>query len=199
MPRGNPAKVVRPKGQRCPGSGRVKGTPNRASVEVRQLIGDLVNSPKYQWKLRRDFDGRKVHPAVESMVWAYHLGKPRQDLNVTASVDVTGRLEEERRVFAQLDIGDLERLAAESQALVDKAMKLAKLSGPDRQTVDTAEPFAPCQSTDTRNTEELLEKSGGSDNKRSVNPVPNPDSNANEPMNTGMNASSEPTSNDPIE
>jgi len=81
-------------------------------------------------KLRRDFVARKVHPAIESLVWSYHLGKPSQPLEVTGSMalDVHARLEEERRVFAQLDIRDLEQLAAESQALVDRAFQLAKIA-----------------------------------------------------------------------
>ena len=44
------------------------------------------------------------------------------------ALDVTGRFEEERRIFAQLDVRDLEQLAAESQALVDRAIALTRAS-----------------------------------------------------------------------
>jgi hypothetical protein len=120
-----------PKGTRYPGAGRAKGTPNRISVEARVLISELINNAQYQAKLRRDFTARKVHPTIESLVWTYHLGKPNQPITLSGglALDVNARLEEERRVFAQLDIHDLEQLAAESQALVNRAVALAKIAG----------------------------------------------------------------------
>jgi hypothetical protein len=116
------------KGTRHPGAGRQKGTPNKVSVEARQLVAELVNSPTYQQRLRRDFDARKVHPTIESMCWAYFLGKPRQDVQIAGSLalDIDAKITEERRLYAQLDVRDLEQLAAESQALVDRAAALAK-------------------------------------------------------------------------
>lgn len=131
-----------PKGTRF-GKGRAKGTPNRVTVEARQLVSELVNDVDYQHKLRRDFRARKLHPTMESLVWAYHLGKPRQDVSVTASVDVHARLEEDRRIFAALDISDLEQLAAESQRLVDKAMALSKLRAGEETTPDTTDTTQP--------------------------------------------------------
>ena len=119
-----------PKGTRPPNSGRKKGTPNRITVEARTLVSELVTNPNYQHKLRVDFARRKVHPTIESLIWTYHLGKPTQPIAVAGALalDVTTRLDEERAVFAQLDIHDLEQLAAESQALVDKALRLAKVA-----------------------------------------------------------------------
>ena len=73
----------------------------------------LVTSPTYQARLRRDFDLRRVHPTIESLIWQYHIGKPTQTV-LMASMDVNGRLAEERAAFAALDLHDLEQLAAES-------------------------------------------------------------------------------------
>jgi hypothetical protein len=117
-----------PKGTRHPGAGRRKGTPNRITVEVRQLVSELVNNVNYQHRLRADFERRKVHPTIEALIWSYHLGKPTQPVAVSGglALDVSGRLEEERRIFAQLDVADLEVLAAESQRLVDRALELTR-------------------------------------------------------------------------
>ena len=125
MPRKPPP--VWPKGTRPPNSGRAKGTPNKISVEARLLVSELVSNPKYQQRLRRDFELRRVHPTIEALIWSYHLGKPRQDITLNATVDVNAKLDEERRVLATLDLPDLEQVAAESQALVDRAMSLARL------------------------------------------------------------------------
>jgi hypothetical protein len=141
MPRKPPPAPA--KGTRHPGAGRVKGQPNRISVEARQLASQLVNDVAYQLRLRRDFRIRRVHPTIESLIWAYHLGKPSQPIAVSGSMalDVNARLEEERRVFATLDIADLEQLAAESQALVDRAYKLAKMAGNVGESIEVpAEP-----------------------------------------------------------
>jgi hypothetical protein len=131
MPRNTKPPPPPPKGTRHPGAGRKKGQPNRISVEVRQLVGELVTNVQYQAKLRRDFQARKVHPTIESLVWTYHLGKPTQPIAVSGSmaIDVNARIEEERRIFATLDIADLEQLAAESQALVNRAVELSKIAG----------------------------------------------------------------------
>jgi len=119
-----------PKGTKHPGAGRAKGTPNKISVEARQLASELVTDVNYQHRLRADFRQRRVHPTIESLIWTYHLGKPTQPIAVTGSMalDVSARLEDERQAFSLLDISDLEQLAAESQALVDKAFRLAHLA-----------------------------------------------------------------------
>ena len=166
MPRRPPPRP--PKGSRF-GQGRAKGTPNKVSVEVRQLVSELVTNASYQQKLRRDFQARKVHPTIESLVWAYYLGKPRQDIAVTATVTVDAKIEAERRAFALLDLRDMEVLAAESQALVDRAMALARARIPQDVVVE-AEPV--------ETGAELLGNTSGSDNSDSVTYEANPDSSA---------------------
>ena len=128
MPRKPPPAPA--KGTRHPGAGRVRGQPNKISVEARVLASQLVNDTAYQFRLRQDFRRRRVHPTIESLIWAYHLGKPVAPIAVSGALalDVNARLEEERRVFASLDLADLEQLAAESQAMVDRAYQLAKVA-----------------------------------------------------------------------
>jgi hypothetical protein len=118
-----------PKGTRF-GKGRQKGVPNKISVEARTLASQLVSDVVYQARLRRDFRIRRVHPTIESLIWAYHLGKPAQPVTVSGSMalDINAKLEEERRVFAALDLTDLEQLAAESQRLVDRAYALSRIA-----------------------------------------------------------------------
>lgn len=154
------------KGTRHPGAGRVKGTPNKISVEVRQLVSELVNNAQYQWKLRHDFEVRKVHPTIEALIWTYHLGKPKQTVELNATVDVSARIEEERRVFAGLDVGDLEQLAAESQRLVDRAMALSRT-----RLGTSTPPDIVVEAERTETPAETLGNSAGSDNGSSVNPA----------------------------
>jgi hypothetical protein len=158
------------KGERIPGSGRVKGQPNRVSVEVRTLVTQLLDDPVYQANLRKDFKARRCHPTIESLIWNYGIGKPSQPITVAGSigVDVDVRLAEERRIFAQLDLGELEQLAAESQRLVDRAAELVK-------TRDNA-PLWPVKALTDAENGDVSTKSAqtpmeslGSDNESSVN------------------------------
>ena len=96
------------------------------SVEVKALVSQLVNDVDHQHQLRDDFRRRKVAPAIEALIWQYHLGRPTQPIDVTPSVDVNARLEEEQRIFATLDVADLEELCADSQRLVDRAPALSR-------------------------------------------------------------------------
>ena len=100
----------------------------RTTPPIRQVRLNRNTDAAYQRKLRDDFRRRKVHPTIEALIWTYHLGKPTHSIAVSGSMafDVQARLDEERRVFASLDIHDLEQLAAESQALVDKAFAMVR-------------------------------------------------------------------------
>ena len=116
-PRGTP---------RTPGSGRKRGTQNRKTVELRQLMGALAGDVDYQKKLRHAFVKRRLHPATEMRVWEYVAGKPKEQIEMSATLSMDARLAAERELFAQLDITQLEELAAESQALVDRAAALVR-------------------------------------------------------------------------
>jgi len=153
-----------PKGFRWPGSGWPKGQPAKVSVDARQLVSELVNDPVYQHRLRGDFRARKLHPTIEALVWAYYIGKPRQPVDIDARIDVTARMETERRIFAALSYAELEELAAASQALVDRAAALANVRAGDLPPQDiVVAPNLPEVSA------ESLGKQAGSDNGYFVN------------------------------
>lgn len=150
-----------PKGFRHPGAGWPKGKPRPVSVEARKLVSEMVNDPAYQLRLRADFRERKLHPTIEALVWAYHLGKPRQPVDVSGSVDVTARVEMARRLYTGLDPTELMALATESQAMVDRATAMAAARGIPQDVV--VRPSLPKVS------EETLGKVDGSDNTYFVN------------------------------
>jgi hypothetical protein len=111
---------------RTPGSGRKRGTQNRRTVEMRQLMSSLCHDVGYQYKLRDDFRRRRVHPAVETLVWSHVIGKPTERVQLSADVTMNQKLDQERELFSRLSLEQLEELAAQSQALVDKAMAMVK-------------------------------------------------------------------------
>ena len=111
-PRGTP---------RTPGSGRKRGTPNRKTVELRQLMGALAGDVDYQERFSRAFRRRRLHPSTEKRVWEYAIGKPKEQIEMSATLSMDARLAAERELFARWTSTQLEELAAESQALVDRA------------------------------------------------------------------------------
>jgi len=153
-----------------------KGYVRPVSVEARQLVSEMVNDPAYQLRLRADFRDRKLHPTIEALVWAYHLGKPRQPVDVSGSVDVTARVEMARRLYAALDPTELMALATESQAMVDRATAMAAARGIPQDVV--VRPSLPKVS------EETLGKVDGSDNTYFVNHSPEVDDDDVNPDNT---------------
>ena len=126
-PRGTP---------RTPGSGRKRGTPNRKTVELRALMGVLAGDVDYQYRLREDFRRRRVHPTVETLVWSHVIGKPTERVQLSADVTMNQKLDRERELFSRLSIEQMEEIAAESQALVDRMMAMAKANAltPDPAT-----------------------------------------------------------------
>ena len=93
---------------------------------MRELMTSLCHDVDYQYRLRADFRRRRVHPAIESLVWAHTVGKPAERVQLSADVTMSQKLDQERELFRKLSLDQLEQLAAESQALVDKAMAMVK-------------------------------------------------------------------------
>jgi hypothetical protein len=111
-----------PKGApKTPGSGRRKGTPNKKTIALRELMAALSGDVNYQEKLLKDFRTRRVHPSVEVRVWEYALGKPMDRVAVSANVTMDRQLDAEAERLKWLDLAELEALAAETQALMDRA------------------------------------------------------------------------------
>lgn len=125
MPRKPPP--PHPKGTpRTPGSGRKRGTPNRTTVAMRELMVALLEDVEYQHRLRQDFRKRRVHPSIEALIWQMHLGKPKQQVEVAATVKMNEKLATERERLRCLDVADLEKLLADSEALVERAVAQAQ-------------------------------------------------------------------------
>jgi hypothetical protein len=112
---------------RVPGSGRKKGTKNRRSRAIQELFSALVLDKEYQDRLRRDFTARRVHSSIESLIWYYHAGKPRECIELSGAVAVNQKLLAEREMLrATLEPDEIETLAIESQRIIDTAIQLAR-------------------------------------------------------------------------
>ena len=67
----------RVKGTRKTG-GRKKGTPNKATVEAKAACAAIVDDPVYRRKLKAAALARELPPVVETMLWHYAKGKPKE-------------------------------------------------------------------------------------------------------------------------
>jgi len=130
---------IRPRGSaKVPGSGRKRGTKNRRSIAARALCSELLVDVNYQYRLRRDFARRHIHPSVEALMWAYSIGKPTEVLEVSGRFTMNERLEAERQLIrSTLDPAELELLAAESQKLLDDALARARAKHVTGTIIDT--------------------------------------------------------------
>jgi hypothetical protein len=76
-PRGKPFKP----GERT--AGRQKGTPNKATIEVKEAARLLVEDESYRKNLQARLKSGECAPAVESMLWHYAYGKPKEMVELT--------------------------------------------------------------------------------------------------------------------
>lgn len=138
-----------PKGApRTPGSGRKKGTPNRKTVELRELMAAVAGDVHYQQKFRDAFVKRRLHPSTEIKVWEYAIGKPKGEIEMSARVSMDSQLSAERELFSNLSVQELEELSAESEALVAKAKAMARRH--QLGTEDAASPQPQTQKGDSK-------------------------------------------------
>jgi hypothetical protein len=128
MPRRLP--TPHPKGvPRTPDPAGRRACQTGQAVEPRELMAALVDDLEYQSRLREDFRKRRVYPSTEGLVWAYVVGKPVNKVEMSASVSMGEKLAAERELLRQLTLPELESLAAESQALMDRALAMARPQG----------------------------------------------------------------------
>lgn len=66
--------------------GRKKGQLNSVTVEARELAQRLVHDADYQRGLVERAQAKKLHPAIEVMIWHYAFGKPTEKLEVSGSL-----------------------------------------------------------------------------------------------------------------
>jgi hypothetical protein len=63
-------------------SGRRKGTPDKATRDVKALCASILNDPLYLRNLRQHAIERKLAPAVECLLFHYAYGVPRQPVEI---------------------------------------------------------------------------------------------------------------------
>lgn len=66
-----------------PGPGRPKGRLNNATVQAQEFARGIVSSPAYRKRLLERVKGGTLPPAVESMLWHYAWGKPKETVELT--------------------------------------------------------------------------------------------------------------------
>jgi hypothetical protein len=64
-------------------AGRPKGTPNKITIEAKELARELVENPAYRSRLKARLLKGKLAPAMETMLWHYAYGKPKETHEVT--------------------------------------------------------------------------------------------------------------------
>ena len=103
-------------------------------------MGVLAGDVDYQHRLREDFRRRRVHPAVETLVWSHVIGKPTERVQLSADITMNKKLEEERELFSRLSVQQMEEIAAKSQGLVDKVLATVRANAlpPDAATAGCA-------------------------------------------------------------
>lgn len=75
-------------------NGRKAGTPNKATIEVREVCAAIVDDPAYVQKVKARALAGELPPAVETMLWYYRFGKPVERHHVAlGDVDAFGALE----------------------------------------------------------------------------------------------------------
>lgn len=97
----------RPKGLPKTG-GRKRGTANKVTADVRQAAQALLGHTTYVKTLTKRLNSGKIAPAVETMIWHYAHGKPKESVALDATVThkpaqamTTAELEAELLAIAQ--------------------------------------------------------------------------------------------------
>lgn len=79
--------VVRPNWGRQAGAGRTKGTPNKLTTEVREAARAIVDDPAYRESLIKRLHAG-LAPHMETLLWHYAYGKPKETIEVEGNVTV---------------------------------------------------------------------------------------------------------------
>lgn len=83
--RGRPFEKGKP---RPANAGRRKGTPNKATTEIRQFCRSLLEDPVYQANLRKKLRALRLHPSVHVIIHHYAYGKPKETIKHEGDVPV---------------------------------------------------------------------------------------------------------------
>ena len=63
--------------------GRTKGTRNKTTLEVKEFARSILTRPKYQAHVRRLADQGKLPPHLETLLYHYLCGKPKEIMEHT--------------------------------------------------------------------------------------------------------------------
>lgn len=70
-------------GERVPGAGRPKGMGNKITQEIREIARGLLSSEKYLNVLIRRLESGDLSPQMETLLWQYGYGKPKDTVEIT--------------------------------------------------------------------------------------------------------------------
>lgn len=86
--------------------GRVAGTPNKVTAEIRAAAQQLFDANYFSTLKARILEG-KAAPAVECRMLAYAFGEPSQDVNIPQLSDIVTALS--RKVVDEIHPGPTQR------------------------------------------------------------------------------------------
>jgi hypothetical protein len=69
--------------------GRKKGTPSKATVEAKAAWSEIVDDLKYRKTLLTKAREGTLAPGVETMLWYFAKGKPRESLELSGDLALT--------------------------------------------------------------------------------------------------------------
>lgn len=76
-------------------SGRKKGSPNKATAEAKDACAAIVDDSEYRRNLLEAARKRELAPAVETMLWHYAHGKPKEQVEHSMPDGIALRWESE--------------------------------------------------------------------------------------------------------
>jgi hypothetical protein len=96
MARAQPPKAGFKRGHRKYG-GRAKGTPNKVTVEAKRAAAEIVDDPVYRRRLAAAARARKLSPVMESLLWYYAKGKPKDEVDLDVKMRPSEMSDEQMR------------------------------------------------------------------------------------------------------
>lgn len=100
-----------------PRTGRRKGVQNKATVEVREMAQKLIEDPGYRKALKIRLQVGEAQ-AVETMLWHYAYGKPKERVEVTVPGGIAVSVNDPRLMTTEEREKEIAALLGEAAAAV---------------------------------------------------------------------------------